>query len=655
MDPLSSRMCAICALLCMLIVSQLVPVFAQSRTTLETDARLEKKVNAHAAGIPLKALLQDWSKRTGVALAADPSVAENRVVARLINRPLREAMRLVAAAFGYEWRVEPDKPDAPRYVLHAPPAALQSPRIAQQALTTRFYEHLHRAVRSIPQHLLALSYAEYCRAVGDLPTDEKLALPVESLPTHLAPRAPYVEMLDARRAPREDIGKALEFGLRRALLLEGARSPEAWLAVQILYRHLTPTGAVDASVGSLPATVLTPYRAARSALNELLKATPERARAGEPAPAEPSTEPQERVWEPSEIIAPRDPLPVDARLRVCYHPLQRKLVVEYDGDAERFAIPVERMVWELYTHAAVQDADAALRDALTEAESPAAASDEQATPAPWLKELARRWYAWFGYALMEAFEQANIEAVGEFYPVSEPVEPTPRPAEAYSITDPATLYEQVARLYEFRREGGCYVFTARTRTLARALDIPDSALAPYVGRQRLDLEHAAQLAARATPNQIGVLARELEAASAYCAQRNFPLEREVAIESLRRAYAQLGGWSLYALMRWYSQLSTASRQLLASGAPVMLSTLRPDERRALESLEPPCGLRAVYADILASDEARIQLRFWREVPDPLGSERVERVWKFILDTTRLPDQQAGNPFLGVFRYTLILR
>ncbi|MDM7460449.1 MAG: hypothetical protein P3X24_002200 [bacterium] len=91
-----------------------------------TDSRLDMPLTVRVAGAPLRTLLSDWSKQSGVSLSADASIRDQRAFARLTNRPLRDAMRLLAAAFGYEWRVVEDESDAPpRYVLQASPQIVQ--------------------------------------------------------------------------------------------------------------------------------------------------------------------------------------------------------------------------------------------------------------------------------------------------------------------------------------------------------------------------------------------------------------------------------------------------------------------------------------------------------------------------------------------------
>ncbi|MFN4033945.1 MAG: hypothetical protein ACK4ME_10100 [Fimbriimonadales bacterium] len=108
---------------------------ARAQLTLDTDSRLDAHITARVAGVSIKALLSDWSRPSGVSLSADASIRDQRAFARLVNRPLRDGMRLLAAAFGYEWRAVEDEPDAPpRYVLQASPQIVQQQDLLRQVL-----------------------------------------------------------------------------------------------------------------------------------------------------------------------------------------------------------------------------------------------------------------------------------------------------------------------------------------------------------------------------------------------------------------------------------------------------------------------------------------------------------------------------------------
>ncbi|MCS6920163.1 MAG: hypothetical protein NZM28_10360 [Fimbriimonadales bacterium] len=649
MSRLSLHGCALLALLCVLL-SSFEPAPAQTRPALETDARLDKKLTTRAAGIPLKALLQDWSKQSGVSLAADATIAEYRAFALLKDRSLRDSMRLLAQAFGFEWRAEPDKPNAPRYVLHAPSAALQQQRALLQLLTANPSETIRRVVQSAPQELFNLSYEDYCRALGALPTDERFAQPVDAPVAQPSPASQYAKLLDTAHAPRDSVERQFEFALRRALLLECASSPEFWLALHAL-RRAPANASGEFKLSLAPEAAFAQYRRARASLNTLL----ESAQAAESAEAPPAGEPEPiPPWKASEMIAPREPISPDATVALCYDERERALVIRLTPSlSESLILPIERLLWNLYTEPRESSEDEELALVLQRAAMELELPNDETPPAQWLRELTSRWYAWFAYALVDALEQAKLEGVGEFYPISEPPNADLPTADAVSIENADAMHRRITQLYDYRRVNECYVFTARARVLARILDLSDSALAPYIGKQSLELERAAHLANRLTRAQLICLSQQLPAAQSLCLQRDYDLERALPVEALQYAYTNL--IDSYALVRWYGQLSPLSRQLLAQGAPVPLRDLRPNERNALQAIEYPCTDRPVYLTTLQADDARIQLRLWRNLKDPRDESRRLRVWQFILDTETNPHPAPDNPFYGALQYAILAR
>jgi len=79
------------------------PCFAQNNDTFATDERLYKKHTIKAAGIPLKELLEQLTKDTGVELTAGPSVAEDKVILFALERPLADSLRVIARFFNFNW------------------------------------------------------------------------------------------------------------------------------------------------------------------------------------------------------------------------------------------------------------------------------------------------------------------------------------------------------------------------------------------------------------------------------------------------------------------------------------------------------------------------------------------------------------------------
>ena len=79
------------------------PCLAQDSDPFAADERLLKKYTIRAAGIPLKEVLDDLTKQTGIQLVAGPRVAEDKVVLFAHERPLVDSLRLIARFFNFYW------------------------------------------------------------------------------------------------------------------------------------------------------------------------------------------------------------------------------------------------------------------------------------------------------------------------------------------------------------------------------------------------------------------------------------------------------------------------------------------------------------------------------------------------------------------------
>ena len=90
----------ILAPLCFLLT---VPCRAQDSDPFADDARLLQKRTIKAAGIPVKELLEDLTKQTGIQLTAGPRVAEEKVVLFAHDRPLVDSLRIIAKFFNFYW------------------------------------------------------------------------------------------------------------------------------------------------------------------------------------------------------------------------------------------------------------------------------------------------------------------------------------------------------------------------------------------------------------------------------------------------------------------------------------------------------------------------------------------------------------------------
>ena len=80
------------------------------------DARLQRTVTLAAMGEPFRDLCARLSRDTGIEIAADASVAEDKVTLLCEKRSLRDVMRQISRHFGFTWRREGEKGEY-RYTL----------------------------------------------------------------------------------------------------------------------------------------------------------------------------------------------------------------------------------------------------------------------------------------------------------------------------------------------------------------------------------------------------------------------------------------------------------------------------------------------------------------------------------------------------------
>lgn len=89
-----------------------VAAAAPREDPLAGDERLARQIAVHIEGLAVRDLLARITQKTGVALAADEAVGDEKVVVFGPARPLREWLADVAALLGGAWRVSASAPGA---------------------------------------------------------------------------------------------------------------------------------------------------------------------------------------------------------------------------------------------------------------------------------------------------------------------------------------------------------------------------------------------------------------------------------------------------------------------------------------------------------------------------------------------------------------
>lgn len=97
-------------------LSQALPS-ASSPDAFAGDPRLVQKVTLHVEGLPVGELLALLSKKTGVALTVQTSLADDKVIAFTPSRPLRASLSDLAALFNDAWLRIEEKGEPIRYEL----------------------------------------------------------------------------------------------------------------------------------------------------------------------------------------------------------------------------------------------------------------------------------------------------------------------------------------------------------------------------------------------------------------------------------------------------------------------------------------------------------------------------------------------------------
>src|ERR1051326_5767605 len=71
---------------------------------LGAEPKLDRKITVAAEGIPVGELLAAISRKTGLALRADPAVADDKVIVFGPQRTLRAVLTDIGALYNDSWR-----------------------------------------------------------------------------------------------------------------------------------------------------------------------------------------------------------------------------------------------------------------------------------------------------------------------------------------------------------------------------------------------------------------------------------------------------------------------------------------------------------------------------------------------------------------------
>lgn len=574
---------------------------AQAQPTLDTDSRLDMPLTVRVAGAPLRTLLSDWSKQSGVSLSADASIRDQRAFARLTNRPLRDAMRLLAAAFGYEWRVVADEPDAPpRYVLQASPQSVQQQNRLRHTLNQNRISLLQRALREIPESLLSLDYEAFCKAVGRTPIYEmyqRTSADAEIVDPE--PDPDYAPLIEPSFAPLEDYEALATFALRRELLLQASQNSDTWLILHLLLRtpptfwaQLASAGEASLPPPALPETILRAYeladareKAAFESFREHLDTLEAQSRMESAqvasdemmeVPDDPSIE--QLSPEVMEMIASLERAEIEDKLCANYLSPLQSFKITLCMKPTKFAamsLNLETALWSLYE---IDPEDEA--DALSKAFQQANYTIRPINDPRWINLLNRNWAYWLAYAIVEGLESAGLEGIGEFYPLK--FYPQSSGVGYSAVENLADLLDVVRREYFYHTDSGCFVFSARARPLARLHDVPDYQLSRWTQAAEPSLEWAAEIASRLAPEQVQSLRSSFAAARAYMeATRRNLVRPPISSDDL---LASIQSEQTFLFLRWYAQLPMIVQRRLQAGKTVSLSDLPPAAREGLLNL-----------------------------------------------------------------------
>ena len=118
---------------------------------LGSDARLDRKVNISAEGIPLSDLLTAVSKQTGMAFRADGIAADDKVIVFGPPRPLRAVLTDIAALFNDQWRHYVNVEGKEQYVIYREPKAVRYENGLADSVIAKMQAQLAEQVRALDE------------------------------------------------------------------------------------------------------------------------------------------------------------------------------------------------------------------------------------------------------------------------------------------------------------------------------------------------------------------------------------------------------------------------------------------------------------------------------------------------------------------------
>lgn len=534
---------------------------------VKRDSRLSQRVSLRIAATPLHHLLRELERQTGVALRVESSLREYRAFARLQNRPLHDALRRIAEAFGFEWRAEPasEGKDAPlRYVLYLPEAERRREVEQRALLPTDTINLVREAIRLIPSHLLEHRFEEFSAQMG-------LTLPTGT-------GFPYAEgvFLPQARLPEPTDTQGLQakaVAAARARMLESAaRTPKDLLTLRMLatltdaeWRALRTEGCLSLSPERLPRAWLEQWTRDYIRLSGYAE---EDIAQYQPLPTVPNV-----IYT---AIDPRPELKVmlqgDYQIACFYDSRTMQFMahcVVQTADSVRFSFGIE------LDGAAILETAAALEDSRRSetpdwlAQTPNKSIQRIAEKA-WAEAISARWVDWLSYHIVEGLESAGVEGVGEFYPLIT--------GEVIGMTHWRELLQQLLQIYVIEPREGVWLFQARARYFGRVIDAPAFRL------------HALTAAPVPTLDELSAIAHQLsqrQIAALEGARRRY-LAHYQSEESLKNAYF-MDAWEdtlrtiaqskrYYYALQWYAMLNATQRAALQHGQPIPYTAMTPPQR-----------------------------------------------------------------------------
>lgn len=159
----------------------------------ESDIRLAREVSFETPGMPLRHVLAELSRQSGVTLEAERNIAGYRACLYVQNRPLAEVMQRLADAFDFRWEARKSKDKPPAYRFFQPQSQQQQELRELQRLRTFGIEivrqHLRRYVarynpadigrlldlpRTLSQELQQMSQTATVEELQNLPARERV-------------------------------------------------------------------------------------------------------------------------------------------------------------------------------------------------------------------------------------------------------------------------------------------------------------------------------------------------------------------------------------------------------------------------------------------------------------------------------------------------